>query len=406
MRTMIALLTVLLLVGCTSTPADAQETQSNMTKLVEANNEFTVDIYHRIADDEDGNLFVSPFSINTALAMTTAGARGETARQMRDVLNYTLPDEQLHPAFGELLENLNQRQEDAKYQLSVANALWGQEGYDFLDAYLQLTRTNYGAGLRQVDFKANPEAVRQKINHWVADKTRDKIQDLMPKGSIKRLTRLVLTNAVYFKARWANTFNENATREKPFTLLDGDEIGVPMMHQTDRFGYREADGLKILQLPYVGHDLSMAILLPDADDGLPALEKKLTAERLAGWLDRVRSARVRVMMPKFKLATKVMLGTTLRKMGMTDAFDSEAADFSGMNGRRDLFIQAAVHKAYVDVYEEGTEAAAATGITVGVTSVMPEEPKVFEADHPFLFLIRDNRTGAVLFIGRVLNPAE
>jgi serpin B len=406
MRTMLILLTVLMFLGCTHMPAAEKEPQPDMTELVEANNEFSVNIYHELVEKQEGNLFVSPFSINTALAMTYAGARGETARQMREVLRYSLPDERIHPAFGQLLNDMNRRQKEAAYQLSVANALWGQKGYDFLDDYLRRTRRNYDAGLRQVDFKTSPERVRERINAWVADKTQGKIRNLMPEGSIKKLTRLVLTNAVYFKARWAKTFSESATRDEPFHLLDDETVDAPMMRQTSRFGYAETEGFKMLMLPYKKHDLSMVVLLPRTNDGLPQLEAKLSAERLHAILKRGSLTRVQVVLPKFKLATKVMLGNVLQEMGMTDAFDPRDADFSGMNGRRDLFIQTAVHKAYVDVYEAGTEAAAATGISVGVTAVMPEKPKVFRADHPFLFLIRDNRTGAILFIGRVLNPAE
>ncbi|MFP4027748.1 MAG: serpin family protein [Candidatus Brocadiia bacterium] len=377
--------------------------------LPEGNNAFAVALYEQLRQNkshEGENLFLSPFSVSTAFALAYAGARGETAEQMEKVLHFPCRGKELNKAFAKLIDNLNARQKRGNYNLSVANALWGQKGYDFRKAYLSLTQKYYNAGLKEVDFKNNTEPSRKRINKWVAQETQNKIKKLMPRGSIDRMTRLVLTNAIYFKARWAETFNESATRKEPFILLDGTKVKNPMMHQTETFGYRELDDLKILEMPYTKHELSMVVLLPKEDDGLPKLEESLTEKKLAKWLKRMGHPRVTVAMPKFKLETKFMLGDTLKKMGMVNAFQKGKANFSGMNGRRDLYIQAAIHKAYVDVYEEGTEAAAATGIAVGATAAHVAPPKKFIADHPFLFLIRDRKTNSILFMGRLMDPTK
>ncbi len=397
------LVTISLLASLAAGREAVEEVREDMPSIAGGNNAFALDIYAKLKEQE-GNLFFSPFSISTALAMTYAGARGETAQQMERVLHFELEQERLHGAFKAQVEDLNARQERGSYQLSVASSLWGQKGYGFLDEFLKLTRENYGAGLRQVDFETDLEGARQRINGWVEGETRGKIKDLIPRGLLNELTRLVLTNAIYFKARWACTFDEEATREKPFTLLDGKKVNVPMMRQTDRFGYGEYAELKVLELPYVRHELSMVVMLPAAVDGLPKLEKALDIQDLNGWLKELRSTRVEVEMPRFRITSKFSLGGALQSMGMTDAFSPRRADLSGMNGRRDLFIQAALHKAYVDVDEQGTEAAAATGIVAGITAAPPvQRPKQFHADHPFLFLIRDNRSGTILFLGRVVN---
>ncbi len=377
-------------------------------ELARDNNAFALDLYDQILKSKDNaekNLFFSPFSVSTALGMTYAGARGKTADQMKKVLHFRMKNKQLHSAYNRLISHLNEIQKKEELQLSVANALWGQKGYGFRKQYLQLTQKNYGAGLNQVNFKQIPEKVRGRINSWVADKTKNKIKNLMPKDSITIRTRLVLTNAIYFKARWANIFKEKATRKKPFKLLGGKKVKTPTMHQTDRFGYKETKTAKVLQLPYKGQQTSMFVILPKKDDGLPRLEKGLSAKTLSAMTDKMQQARVIVALPKFKLTSKFMLGDILKKMGMPDAFDLQKANFSGMCNK-DLSIQAVVHKAYVDVYEKGTEAAAATGVSMRATSAFVGKPKTFRADHPFLFLIRDRQTGAILFMGRVLNPSK
>ncbi|GAG82956.1 unnamed protein product, partial [marine sediment metagenome] len=301
------------------------------------------------------------------------------------------------------IKDLNAKGEKGNYELSVANALWSQKGYGFLAEFLELIEAKYGGKLNEVDFITATEAARQTINAWVEKETKDKIKNLIQRGVLNKWTRLVLTNAIYFKGNWARQFKEENTREAAFTLLSGEKVDTPMMNQTAEFNYMEAEDFQGLELPYVDDELSMIILLPKEIDGLRGFEETLTTENFSQWLARFRKRKVIVSVPKFKMTCQFSLADVLRQMGMKDAF-SGAADFSGMNGKRDLFISAVIHKAYVDVNEEGTEAAAATAVVVGITAVRPEKIPVFRADHPFLFLIRDNDSGSILFIGRMMNP--
>jgi len=376
----------------------------NEAKLVaESNNAFAFDLYAKLKGAE-GNLFFSPFSISTALAMTYAGARGDTAAQMAEVLHFDLPPVLLHRALAAAMGRLQAKEEDRGYQLSIANALWGQEGCRFLPEFLDLTKNHYGAGLREVNF-ARTERARKTINKWVEKQTHDKIKDLIKKGVLQPETVLVLTNAIYFLGDWACQFEERRTNDAPFTLLDGKKIKTPMMRQTEDFKYMEGEDFKALGLPYKNNELSMIIFLPNKADGLPAFEKALTAEGIAKSIAKMREEEVLVALPKFKMTSEFELSKTLQSMGMTDAFWLPPADFSGMTGKKDLFIAKVIHKAFVEVNEKGTEAAAATAVVMHLAVAMPSKTKVFRADHPFLFLIRDNRTGSILFIGRVMNPA-
>jgi serpin B len=372
------------------------------TGVVRGNSEFAVELYGKLKDTE-GNLFLSPYSISTALAMAYAGARGQTAEQMAKVLNFPV-NEQFHKTFGEIIRQLNASGEKGGFELVVANALWGQKDYKFLPDYLTLVKTNYDGNLEQVDFKTQTEEARKTINAWVESKTRDKIKELIKPGSLDLMTRLVLTNAIYFKGKWASQFKPERTQDAPFTLLTGEKVTVPMMSQKEHFGYAETNDIQVLELPYVNNDLSMVVLLPKELDGVKDLEKKLTFDNLTGWLSQLRKREVDVFFPRLKMTSEFELAKVLGEMGMPDAFSGNA-DFSGMTGTRDLFISAVVHKAYVDVNEEGTEAAAATGVIMRLTAVEPPPP-VFRADHPFVFLIRDNHTGSILFIGRTENPAS
>ncbi len=372
--------------------------------LVGVNNAFALNLYGKLKDQE-GNLFFSPFSISTALAMTYAGARGETEAQMRKALHFYMGQRGLHPACKSLIEDLNARQKAGGYELSVANALWGQKGYGFLKEFLDLTRENYGAGLNEVDFAGATEAARQGINKWAEDETRGKIKDLIPPGVLNALTRLVLTNAIYFKGNWASQFKKGDTQNAPFTLLDGKKVNVPMMQQTRKYPYLKTDTFQALELPYVGEELSMVVLLPRKVDGLADFEKSLTHKGLTEWVEALRKEEVAVYLPKFKMTSSFSLSEVLQSLGMPDAFSLGLADFSGMTGNKDLFISAVIHKAFVDVNEEGTEAAAATAGVMALERV-PAPPPVFRADHPFLFLIRDRRTGSILFMGRVVNPQQ
>jgi serpin B len=387
------------------------------TRIVaKRNNEFALALYAKLRARE-GNLFFSPYSISTALAMTYAGARGQTDTEMANVLHFptvpsaTVPADntfartQFHSLFGTIVKDLSDRGKKDKYELHVANALWGQKGYGFLEEFLQLIKANYDGQLNEVDFIQAAEAARKTINAWVEDKTNNKIKDLISKGTLDKMTRLVLTNAIYFKGNWEKQFNKDRTKDAPFTLLSGEKVDAPMMNQKAEFKYMETEDFQALELPYVDDELSMVILLPRQFDGLPEFEKELAIENLSEWLGKLHKCEVIVSVPKFEMTSQFGLASVLKSMGMIDAFSLGRADFSGMNGKKDLFISAVIHKAYVDVNEEGTEAAAATAVTMKMTSVGPTRMPVFRADHPFLFLIRDNVSGSILFIGRVVNPS-
>lgn len=385
------------------TGAAAAEPEPVTSKTVyDGNTAFAVDLYHRLADDAPGNLFFSPLSLSSALAMTYAGARGETAQQMAEVLHFPPEQEPLHRTFAALTREFNAESED--YELSVANALWGQKDFEFLKPFVKTLDAYYGAGLNHVDFAADPESVRDRINGWVEDQTGGKIQNLIGPGMLDALTRLVLTNAVYFKGLWAEQFKTSDTRDEPFYLTGDETVTAPLMHITHKFGYVEKDQFLALEMPYKGHTLSMVVLLPKEKDGLAAFEESLTPETLAECVTSLREQDVVVAIPRFKMTSEFQLQKVLAEMGMPLAF-SGAADFSGMTGKPDLFISAVLHKAFVDVNEEGTEAAAATGVIMKLTAVAaPSSPPVFRADHPFAFLIRDRQSGSILFMGRVVDP--
>jgi serpin B len=367
--------------------------------VAEGNTEFALDLYARLRK-ENGNLFLSPYSISMALAMTYGGARGETARQMADVLHFSLEQKRLHPAFAELESSLKAADGGSGCRLDVANALWGQQGYGFLDEFLTLTKKHYNAGSREVDFVGAPEQARQVINTWVAEQTRQMIRELLRKGDLDAADVLVLTNAIYFKGDWASRFDKERTANGSFRIGENDEVIVPMMHQLGQFAFAAGDELDVLELPYDGDRLSMVFLLPKKVGGLAGLEESLNRENLGLWLGRLREQPVRVSLPRLKLAFRIDLARTLEAMGMTDAFSGGKADFSGMTGRRGLFIGMVMHEARVEVNEEGAEAAAATAVKMKRGA----PPATFVADHPFLFLIRDKQTGSILFIGRVVNP--
>jgi serine protease inhibitor len=397
----LTLITVLL-AGMTNSVKAAID--PNQQTVVAGNNKFALELYRNL-ENQQGNLFLSPYSISTALAMTSAGARGQTEKQMAETLCFAPgKNEQFHKAFGKIIKQLNASGEKGSYELTVANALWGQKDYKFLPEFLTLVRENYGGDLQQVDFAKQTEAARKTINAWVESKTKDKIKELIKPGMLDSMTRLVLTNAIYFKGKWESQFKPEQTQDAPFTLLGGQNINTPMMHQTGKFGYMETNDIQVLEMPYVNNDLSMVILLPKKVDGAKGLEKELVSDNLAGWLGKIHKREVQVFFPRFKMTSEFSLAETLSTMGMPDAFSGKA-DFSGMTGNRDLFISAVVHKAYVEVNEEGTEAAAATGVTMKLTSI-GTPPAVFRADHTFIFLIRDNQTDSILFLGRLANPAS
>ena len=388
--------------------AMAPAANADLPALVTGNNAFAWDLYQKLAQQE-GNLFYSPYSISLALAMTYAGARDATEEQMARTMHYTLPQDRLHPAFNNLDLTLAQRGQGAKgkdgqgFRLNIANALWGQQGYQFLPGFLDLLAQNYGAGLRLLDFARAPEDSRVTINKWVSDQTENKIKDLIAPGAIVPATRLVLTNAIYFNAAWADQFKPEETQDGPFNLLDGSKVTVPMMHQTASFGYAEGDGYQAVELPYDKNELSMVILLPQAGK-FQTFESTLDASHAATLVQNLKYKRVALTMPKFKFDSSFTLADALQALGMRDAFTYGPANFSGMDGTRDLFIGQVVHKAFVAVDEQGTEAAAATAVIMTAGAAMPEQPVAVTIDRPFVFLIRDIQTGAILFVGRVVNP--
>ena len=379
---------------------------ADVALLVEENSAFAFELYRELKGEE-GNLFYSPHSISLALAMTYAGARGETAEQMADTLHFILEQERLHPAFNWLDAELAKRGEGAAgkdgkgFRLNIVNAIWGQKDYEFLSDFLDVLAENYGAGLRILDFINETEQSRVAINKWVSKQTEGRIEDLIPPGAIDASTCLVLTNAIYFNAAWEDPFDEDITADGPFYLLDGGQVTVPMMKQTESFGYTEGEGYQAVELLYDGDELSMVILLPKAGN-FQAFEEGLQAQQVSDIISGLQPTEVALTMPKFEFDSEFSLKDTLADMDMPIAF-SGGADFSGMTGNRELFISDVVHKAFVAVDEAGTEAAAATAVIMP-TAAPPEPTVEVTIDRPFIFLIRDIDTGAILFVGRVVNP--
>jgi serpin B len=394
------------------TPATPPEVQAVLT----ANNQFALDLYRQLRTGE-GNLFFSPYCIDKALCMVHAGARGDTAEEMARVLHFTLEPQHQHRAFREARQLLNAPAErkpwgfrlgrgKAEGPFHLSANLWGQQGCSFEKSFLNLLRECYGAGLREVNF-ADGETARQTINGWAESETDHRIRDLFPPGVLNRTTRLVLASAIYFKGDWVHPFDRDQTRKAAFGSSAADEVKAPLMKQTETFGYFENEELQVLQMPYQGKKLALVVLLPRKRDGLPDLEKTLTAEGLTAWLGGLREQKVDVALPKFKLTAPFDLKEALSAMGMKKAFLGGVADFGGMNGGREsLYLSAVLHKAFVDVNEEGTEAAAATGAAMATLSAGAAQPRVpvFRADHPFAFAIRDVPTGAILFLGRLVRP--
>ena len=411
--------------GCSggAAPAQAAEAKSDRPRqqapsvpdqdlgaLVDGNNAFALDLYKILAQN-DGNLFYSPYSISLALAMTYSGARTVTEQEMAQAMHFLLEQEQLHPAFNALDQDLATRGdgfpedlEERVFQLNVANAIWGQQEFEFLQPFLELLAENYGAGLRLLDFEQDPETARLTINDWVSEQTQEKIQDLIPQGALNPMARLVLTNAIYFNAGWELPFEDALTEDAPFTLLDGTQINTPMMAQSEMMDYAEGEGYQAVRLPYVGRDVEMLVLLPD-EGQFDAFEAGLDAEKLANILSNTHPMTVNLALPKFSYESEFNLNEALIAMGMPSAFGYDA-DFSGMTGEDDLFISDVLHKAFVDVDENGTEAAAATAVIMELKALMVEDEVEMRVDRPFLFAIRDVPTGTLLFVGRVLNPGS
>jgi serpin B len=377
--------------------------------LAGGNTAFALDLYHQL-EVEEGNLFYSPYSISLALAMTYAGARGETAEEMRSVLHFPEPAERVHTGFNTLdqyLEGLAEQElpEEAgeAFRLEIANQLWGQVDYAFQEDFLDTQARYYGAGMKLLNFIEGPEESRRTINQWVSEQTEEKIQDLIPRGGVGSMTRLVLTNAIYFNASWWEPFAEDRTRSGDFTTLEGEVIQVPMMShgQAQSFRYSRGGNYQAVEMPYTGNTTSMLVIMPD-QGSFREVEEALSPEYLAGILDGLEHSSVALTFPKFEFESEFSLADVLQEMGMPQAFDA-GADFSGITGGKDLFISDVFHKAFVAVDEEGTEAAAATAVVMAETS-MPADPVQMVVDRPFFFLIREHQTGSILFLGRMVSP--
>jgi serine protease inhibitor len=380
-----------------------QRAEPDESAQVRGNSEFAFDLYGRLRA-RDGNVFFSPYSISSALAMTYAGARGPTATQMATVLRFPFEGDRLHRSLAAVTGKVKAAARHA--DLRVANALWPQAGFPITPDFQSIAQRRYGAGLESLDFRRAPEKARVTINTWVEQQTDDRIKELLPEGVLTPSTGLVLTNAIYFKGVWKHAFLESATRKEKFILSTGQEISdAPLMSQSRSLRYLDGGGFQALELPYTADELSMIVFLPRTVDGLAKLEASLTADRLADWLARMTTQEVDVTLPRFKVTAEFRLDQALADLGMPLAFSAGQADFSGIAKDVPLSLSAVIHKAYVDVNEKGTEAAAATGAVVRVTSAVVRPPRpVFRADHPFFFIIRDNGTGSTLFAGRVVNP--
>ncbi len=393
----------------TSIVNDTQSIPQEFDTVVGANNQFAFDLYSEYKS-EKGNIFFSPYSISTALTMTYEGAKGKTAEEIQAVLCIPKDDEIRRLESVKIYNQINRDSED--YKLSTVNALWAQKSYKFLEGYINNVEEYYGGKTTNLDFIKDTEKSRVTINDWIEDQTNDKIKNLIPRGAVNSLTRLVLTNAIYFKGTWVLQFDKKDTKNEDFKTSSGQAVKVPMMELTGNdaeFNYAKADEVQILELPYDGEDLSMLLILPE-EDNLKKLEKSINTKKLSEWKNAFEKQRVDIYVPKFKFETKYFMADTLKEVGISDAFVFGAADFSGMDGTKNLYIDNVIHQAFVEVNEEGTEAAAATAVIVVEWGSDGVEEKVvipvFRADHPFIFIIQQKETGNILFMGRVSNPNE
>jgi serpin B len=400
----LAALVMVLLVPVTVSQAEMAPTPSQVVDpTVAGNNQFAVDIYQQLRGaGKEANIIVSPFSISTALSMAYAGSMGTTQQQMSRVLHFPNLGATQQQAYGDLLDQIA-NSGNMYYQLSIANALWGQQNYPFSAEYVTKMDKYYAGGFNTVDFAGNPSDSRLIINQWVAAKTADKIKDLLSPGDVNRGTKLVITNAIYFKGSWVKPFSTQRTENDAFYLTPSDKVTVPMMQQNSEFPYYESAEVQVLDLAYTGDDLAMTILLPKGD--MDQFTASLTADKIQTWLGKLHYERLAVAIPKFTFSGKYHLENVLTSMGMVDAFSPQDADFSGMTGSRDLFISAVIHQAFIGVNETGTEASAATAVTMLTMAMMMKDTE-FRADHPFIFLIRHQPTGSILFMGCVNNPSK
>ncbi len=385
---------------------DPQADPEAVRQLAQSNNGFALALYQALRD-QDGNLIYSPYSIFQALLMTAAGAEGATASQMASVLGVDLNNPEIHNLMNALNKALTTQpeylQSDAQpLTFNIANAVWAQKDFHFEQSFLDTLSANYNAGLKLVDFN-KPEDARALINLWVAAQTNEKIQELIPEGLLDQMTRMVLTNAIYFKGAWSNQFEEKDTEDGSFTLLDGSSKTVTFMHGNFTLSALVSDKIQAIRLPYEGGTYAMAAIMPL--ENFAEFEAQLTAADLEQLLNSLQSssAIVDLSMPKFQAESRFGLGEILAGLGMPDAFDAQKADFSGMTGKPDLMISSVLHQATIDVNEEGTEAAAATAVAASVTS-MPGQSYSIRLDKPFIYVIYETTTNTITFMGRVVNP--
>jgi len=379
---------------------DENATEESVASLVDIINAFSLDLYKDLCSQSDENEFISPYSIFVALAMTYEGAQGETAEQMQEVLGIPQDDNTMQCSFGYLYNLLNQEKE---YTLRTANALWTQEGFPFLSSYLEYLENYYIAHAQDVDFSKAAQTA-DIINTWVEEQTNGMIKDFLSSGDIDPMTRLILTNAIYFKGDWKHAFDETDTTNSDFILPSGDSVTVPMMHFTDTdvsFNYTETDAMQMVELPYKGDDVSMYILLP-TENTMSDFEGMVTLENLTNWKHQMIPTTLQLSLPRFSLEEEYRVDSALKTMGMTIPFTT-SADFSGIDGAQDLYIEKVKHKALVEVNEQGTEAAAVTSVHMALTAIQPGV--IMNCDHPFLFFIQQNDTGSILFMGKVTNPS-
>ncbi|MBN1503031.1 serpin family protein [Candidatus Woesearchaeota archaeon] len=395
---------------------DSGSSRNGIMQVVNANNEFAFDLYSQLGESEQGNLFFSPYSISAALAMTYEGAEGQTADEMRSVFHFP-QDNILRPNFAAIYNDINKG--NGAYELRTGNALWVQQDYPFLEDYTSRVEKYYGGKVANLDFKAETEKSRQAINSFIEEQTNDKIKELIPQGVLSPITRLVLTNAIYFKGTWEWEFKKSDTHQQNFKITQDKIVKAEMMYMKPdkaRFNYADLEKLQILELPYKGDKISMLILLPKQGEAYDyetdqmitfdyTLEDiELSAEKLNEYKSQMKETKLSsIFIPKFEFDTKYFMKDALSAMGMPTAF-SGSADFSGMTTAEQLFISEVIHQAFVKVDEKGTEAAAATAVVMKASSDMPSN--IFRADHPFVFIIQEKGTGNILFLGRVTDPTK
>jgi serpin B len=371
-----------------------------MASVAAGSNRFAIDLFKRLRTDHQ-NLFFSPFSIFTALSMTATGARGETLDQLVKVLHLPV-DGEARPAAGDL--GRFYAASDRPFTLATANALWGQSGLAWDDSFRAALAERFGAGFEEADFQGRPDEERQRINAWVAARTEGRIGTLLPPGAVSELTRLCLASAIFFKGDWAEPFDVAATSPQPFRRADGVTAEVPLMHRRGRYDHARLDGGQLVAIPYRGQDLEMVVLLPEAAEGLTAIEDRLTAEALLAWRRGAERVEVDLWLPRFRLDHGFDPVSHLEALGITDLFKVGTADLSGMTTTERLSVSRVLHKAFVIIDEEGTEAAAATAVIANAPAPPPPKPVEFRADRPFLFLIRDAHHDTILFLGRFTGP--